>query len=77
MGFVEVAWRDVTQPSLEWFRDLVATMGSRPADAPPPLGLNLLMGEEAPQKARNVLRSLEEDRIAVIQGVFEPPSHQA
>lgn len=69
-GFEQVAWRDVTGPSLEWFRDVVESMQSRPADAPPPLGLNLLMGEETPTKAANVVRNLEEDRIAVVQGVY-------
>lgn len=70
-GFDEAAWRDVTGPSLEWFRDVVESMQSRPADAPPPLGLNLLMGTETPIKAANVVRNLEEERIAVVQGVFE------
>lgn len=70
-GFDEVTWRDVTEPSLGWFRDVVASMRSRPADAPPPLGLNLLMGEETPTKATNVVRNLEEDRIVVVQGVYE------
>lgn len=70
-GFTEVAWRDVTGPSLEWFREVVASMESRPADAPPPLGLNLLMGAETPTKARNVVRCLEEDRIVVVQGVYD------
>ncbi|HKJ59046.1 MAG TPA: methyltransferase domain-containing protein [Halobacteriales archaeon] len=70
-GFEEVAWRDVSAPSLEWFRTVVEKMQSRPADAPPALGLNLLMGAETPVKAKNVVRSLEEERIAVVQGVFQ------
>lgn len=70
-GFDEVAWRNVTGPSLEWFRNVVESMRSRPADAPPPLGLNLLMGAETPIKAANVVRNLEEDRIAVVQAVYE------
>jgi SAM-dependent methyltransferase len=70
-GFDEVAWRDVTGPSLEWFRNVVESMQSRPADAPPPLGLNLLMGADTPIKAANVVRNLEEERIAVVQGVYE------
>jgi SAM-dependent methyltransferase len=70
-GFDEVVWRDVTGPSLEWFRNVVESMQSRPADAPPPLGLNLLMGAETPTKAANVVRNLEEDRIVVVQGVYE------
>jgi SAM-dependent methyltransferase len=70
-GFDEVTWRDVTEPSLEWFRNVVESMQSRPADAPPPLGLNLLMGAETPVKAANVVRNLEEERVVVIQGVYE------
>ncbi len=46
-------------------------MQSRPADAPPPLGLNLLTGAETPTKAANVVHNLEENRIAVVQGVYE------
>jgi SAM-dependent methyltransferase len=76
-GFDEVAWRDVTEPSLEWFRDVVESMQSRPADAPPPLGLNLLMGAETPIKAANVVQNLEEERIAVIQGVYTRVSDQS
>jgi len=29
------------------------------------------MGEETPVKAMNVVRCLEEDRVTVVQGVFE------
>ncbi len=70
-GFEPVAWNDVTAPSLEWFQGVVESMADRPDDAPPPLGLNLLMGAETPVKARNVVRSLEDDRIVVVQGVFD------
>lgn len=70
-GFDETVWRDVTEPSLEWFRDVIASMQTRPPDAPPPLGLNLLMGAETPVKAMNVVQNLEEGRISVVQGVYE------
>lgn len=73
-GFAEVVWRDVSGTSLEWFRDVVESMQSRPPDAPRPLGLNLLMGAETPVKAANVVRNLEEERITVIQGVYERAS---
>ena len=46
-------------------------MAARPNDAPPLLGLNLLMGQTTPEKIENVVRSLEEDRIRVVQGVLE------
>lgn len=69
-GFTSVAWKDVSGESFEWFRSLLAAMAARPKDAPPPLGLNLLMGPDTPQKAANVIRNLEEDRIRVVQAVF-------
>lgn len=69
-GFTPIAWRDVSSESFEWFRSLLAAMAARPKDAPPPLGLNLLMGQDTPQKAANVIRNLEEDRIRVVQAVF-------
>lgn len=71
IGFDEFAWRDVTEPSLEWFRGVVESMQSRPPAAPQPLGLNLLMGSETPVKAMNVVQNLEEERIVVIQGIYE------
>jgi len=70
-GFEGVFWRDVTEQSLTWFRDVVESMQARPPDAPKPLGLNLLMGSETPVKASNVVQNLEEDRISVVQAAFE------
>ena len=69
-GFQEVLWRDVTIPSRDWFRERAREMANRPPDAPPPLGLNLIMGPSAPTKLANVLRSLEEDRIRVVEAVL-------
>jgi SAM-dependent methyltransferase len=69
-GFNEVEWRDVTPASLEWFQKVLTNMRARPADAPPPLGLNLLMGATTGQKAVNSTRNMEEDRIRIIQGVL-------
>lgn len=69
-GFVTQQWRDVSQQSLQWFRTMIQRMSQRPEDAPPTLGLNLLMGPDAPQMVANVIRNLEEDRIRVIQAHF-------
>lgn len=69
-GFSELTRADTTDESLEWFQGKLETMAARPADAPPPLGLNLLMGPETPEKMKNVLRNLEEERIRVIQGIM-------
>lgn len=50
------------------------TMAARPADAPPPLEPNLLMGPETPTKMKNVVRNLEEERIAVVRGALAKPA---
>lgn len=69
-GFKALEWRDVSASSLKWAQQLIANMGNRPADGPPPLGLNLLMGATTAEKAKNTMCNLEEDRIRVIQGVL-------
>ena len=55
----------MSEPALAWFR---ARLGRR---EPPPLGIHLLMGPDAPQKTRNVVRNLAEDRIRVVQAVAQ------
>ena len=40
-------------------------------DVPPPLGLDLVIGQNASQKAANLLRNLEEGRISLVQVVAE------
>lgn len=65
-GFRRLEWNDVTESGLDWFRAKVEALADRPADAPPPLGLNVLMGDSTPVKVRNVIRNLEEDRIHVV-----------
>lgn len=65
-GLREVEWVDVTQKSLEWFRNMLAARRSGP---PPALGLHLLVSD-FPARAANVLRNLDEGRITVAMGVF-------
>jgi SAM-dependent methyltransferase len=70
LGFQEVAWVDVSEPALEFFRQrlAVAAQGS-----PPPIGLHLLLGDDFRPMVQNVARNLEEGRVAVIQAVFDRP----
>jgi hypothetical protein len=70
-GFGEIAWRDVSAPSLTWFQIQLELLSSVPKDAPPPLGLNLIMGPSFAEKFKNVFRNLEEDRVRVVQGVYQ------
>jgi ubiquinone/menaquinone biosynthesis C-methylase UbiE len=67
-GFRELSWLDDTQGCIEWYQALFA---ARTPGAPPPIGLELVLGSDFPEKGRNVLRNMEDDRIAVLQAVFE------
>jgi len=70
-GLRESEWRDVTAQSLEWFRSEMESHASAPEGAPPPLGLNLIMGPDFAEKLGNVYKNLREDRIRVVMGVFQ------
>jgi SAM-dependent methyltransferase len=67
-GFKELNWLDDTQKCVEWYHALFA---ARTPGAPPPIGLDLVLGSDFPEKGQNVLRNMEDNRIAVLQAVFE------
>lgn len=66
-GLIERAWRDVTADTLEFFR---ARAGAVAAGKLPPLGLHLILGEDFPAMFANMVRNLEERRIAVIMALW-------
>ncbi len=68
-GFRELAWVDVTAPSIEWFRHRILPMLA--TGTPPPLGPHLLLGALAGPAFQNMLPNLEEARVTVIEAVFE------
>jgi ubiquinone/menaquinone biosynthesis C-methylase UbiE len=70
-GFRELAWHDITADARAWWRGRVEAAAAQPG--PPPLGIHLLLGPAAPTIVGNLMRSLDEDRVAVIQAVFERP----
>jgi SAM-dependent methyltransferase len=67
-GFRQLAWEDVSQASLEWFRRVAPPFanGSRP-----PLGMHLLMGERAAEAVWGQVHNLEQRRLEVVQAAFE------
>jgi hypothetical protein len=67
-GWRERAWHDVTAAARDWWRErrMRALQGPRP-----PLGLHFLLGPTMPTMVANLMRSLDEDRVAVVQAVFE------
>jgi SAM-dependent methyltransferase len=72
-GFQIVSWRDKTASTLAWFRRMSETMGKAESA---PLGKHLLLGADFPRMERNLLRNLEEDRIALVQAVAQRPPKQ-
>jgi ubiquinone/menaquinone biosynthesis C-methylase UbiE len=69
LGFEEIAWRDESAASLAWYRQ----RGPGQASAPPVVGLHLLLGPDFGVMARNLLRNLEEGRLAIVMGVWQRP----
>ncbi|MCZ6646281.1 MAG: SAM-dependent methyltransferase, partial [SAR324 cluster bacterium] len=65
-GFEVLHWRDSTVLGREWFRAMVKAAQE---GGPPPLGFHLLLGPDFPEMAKNQLRNLEENRIALIETV--------
>lgn len=65
-GFQRVRWEDRTEESLAFFEKALAA----PAQ---PLGLHLLMGDDARTKFENVAHSLRRGRIRVLAAVLRRP----
>jgi SAM-dependent methyltransferase len=69
-GFEILHWQDTTATARAWFQ----RMGERlQATGPSPLGLQLLLGENFSAMARNQVRNLEEDRIALVEVIAKRP----
>ena len=67
-GFARVRWEDKTGASLDFLRSVLEHVRT---EGWMPVGLHLLMGNDAVAKFGNVLRNLEEDRVQVVQAVMK------
>jgi hypothetical protein len=67
-GLEILSWEDKSRQSLEWFAAVTEKVKKA---GRPPLGLHLLMGENAKLKSQNQVRNLQEKRMVVIQAVAE------
>jgi len=68
-GFTEKHWGEVTGQALDWFDGLAAGMSKTvPRRMGPNVGV--ILGSDAAEKSRNLLRNLREGRIQVVQGLF-------
>ena len=59
-------WMSKKSESLEFFKVVSAKIE---ADGPPPIGIHLLMGDNARDKLQNYIKNLSEDRVAVAMGM--------
>jgi ubiquinone/menaquinone biosynthesis C-methylase UbiE len=59
-------WLVKVQESIEFFERILARIE---ADGPPPIGVHLLMGNNAKGKLQNLLRNLSDDRVSVALGM--------
>ena len=66
--FKEVTWEDKTESVIDWIKQMIKHAQT---SGPPQIGLHVLVGPQWPDLVKNLLRNLEEGRIAVAQGIFE------
>lgn len=67
IGFEIEHWQDDTARGFQWFRSKIEKAKQ---EGLPPLGLHLLIGDNAPDTMKNVARNLDENRIALIQAAL-------
>jgi SAM-dependent methyltransferase len=70
-GLRERAWRDVTAGIVAARKAQQATSGG--STALPPLGMHIVLGEQAVAKMANSARASDTGRVVFIQGVFDKP----
>jgi SAM-dependent methyltransferase len=68
VGFKEVVWEDKTQSVIDWIKQMIKRAQT---SGPPQIGLHVLVGPQWSNLVKNLLKNLEEGRIAVAQGIFE------
>jgi ubiquinone/menaquinone biosynthesis C-methylase UbiE len=70
LGFAVRFWIDKSEQT----RRFVEAGRRRPKVEPPPISLHLLLGQDARRKFHNLVRNLNEDRIALLMGVLYAPA---
>jgi SAM-dependent methyltransferase len=68
IGFQEISWEDKTSSVMDWLNQMKKRAET---SGPPLIGLHTLVGDQWPEMIKNVMRNLEEGRIAIAQGVFK------
>jgi SAM-dependent methyltransferase len=66
-GFRELAWNDATAAAIVFFRNMIERL-AKEAVSPP--GAQLVMGPRFAEMVANLLRSLEQDRVRLVEAAF-------
>lgn len=66
VGLVIEIWDDKIQEAVEFFKRVLARIE---ANGLPPLGIHLLLGDNAEDKLRNYAHNLSENRVSVVVGM--------
>ncbi len=69
-GFRELVWNDSTDWSLAWFKERLSAQQNAGVSPNTP-SLQLLLGSDFNVMARNHVLNMQEQRIRIIEGVFE------
>ncbi len=70
-GFLERVWHDVSAASLDWLERAITAKKAAGKSGVAKVGLGVVMGKTAAEKSRNMMQNLAEDRIRIVQGVFQ------
>ena len=70
IGFGEVEWVDEREAALA---SLQAPASGQPQAGSPAPAAQLMLGPQLPEMVRNVGRNMREDRLTLVQAVFERP----
>jgi cyclopropane fatty-acyl-phospholipid synthase-like methyltransferase len=70
VGFEILRWRDTTDLGREWFRAMRRRMREEGAA---PLGFHVLLGPDFQTMTQNMIRNLDENRIALIEVLARKP----
>ncbi|MEO7086898.1 MAG: class I SAM-dependent methyltransferase [Gemmatimonadaceae bacterium] len=68
-GFTELSWDDQTDNGIAWFERQRAALEA--ADAPPPLGVNVILGAQFREMAANLTDNLRAGRVRLVQTVVQ------
>ncbi len=66
-GLVEQVWEDKSQFASDWFQKMLDNMK---ASGPPKLGLKVIIADDVPIKAKNILDGINEGKLQVVRAIY-------